>query len=69
MRLLVILTLVLSGCQGYTCITDADCSDGYACRPDLEEGRIDSITGCVSRCSSDDECSAGNVCLSDGTCG
>ena len=69
MRFLFLLIMFLTGCQGYTCNVDADCSDSYACRPELEEGRIDPVSGCVTRCEEDADCSAGTVCLSDGSCG
>mgnify|MGYP007063777822 CR=1 FL=1 len=69
MRSLVVFILLLSGCAGYTCITDEDCTEGYACRPDLDVGRLDPVTGCVDRCIEDEDCASGNVCLSDGTCG
>jgi Cys-rich repeat protein len=69
MRILLVLTLLLTGCQGYTCDKDADCTDGVACRPELDETRLDSVTGCVTRCEEDSDCASGFICLADGTCG
>jgi hypothetical protein len=69
MRSLVVFIVLISGCDSFTCIADADCEEGYACRPELDAERLDAVTGCVDRCVEDEDCSAGGVCLTDGTCG
>ena len=69
MRKIVLLIGLLAACDSVTCAVDADCTSGYACRPELEAERIDANTGCVDRCIEDADCAAGGVCLSDGTCG